>query len=167
MFADLDVAGSRRKRSQADSRFCLASTALQFLQVDERLSAHGDFAEAVPAVDGFVAAGLKGDFRLFAALGACRGEHLALTPVPSAGILPTVALGPLCLTTGGTSPGFVGEASGVEKLLFPAGKGEGNPTIGTLDGLVLETQMTTPLCLAVRVLVIEYLEEIAEPPGTI
>jgi hypothetical protein len=44
-------------------------------------------------------------------------------------------------TTCGTALGLIGEAFRLEKLLFPGAEGKSNPTIGTLDGLVLKTQL--------------------------
>ena len=42
-----------------------------------------------------------------------------------------------------TTAGLVGQAFGGKELLFPGGKSEGSPTIGTLNRLILKTHWMT------------------------
>jgi hypothetical protein len=89
------------------------------------------FGVAISAVYRLVAAGLEGNFRLFAAPTASCGEHLAgtATAVAAAGITTLSLLG---CAAGRTTLGLIGEAFGsVEFLLFDR-KGEGFSAIGTL-----------------------------------
>jgi hypothetical protein len=95
-------------------------------------SASPDFVETLAAIDRSAFAGLKRYFRIFAALGANRGVHLA---GPHAA---THALGFPCLSAGGAALGLVGVTLGLKELLLRCGKGERSPTIGTLKCLVLK-----------------------------
>jgi hypothetical protein len=87
---------------------------------------------AVPAVYRFIAARLKRDFGLFAALGAGGGIHLAGTSIAEAAAIIPIALGSPGRATSRTTLGFIGEAFGSEELLLFSCKGEGFAAIGTL-----------------------------------
>ena len=89
---------------------------------------------AFPAVYRLVAARLKRDFSLFAALSASRGIHLSGTAAAVA--VPTLIAEAL-ISSGraawGATLGLISEALGCEELLLFSSKGEGFSTIGTLD----------------------------------
>jgi hypothetical protein len=95
-------------------------------------------AETVAAVDGFIAAGLEGDFGFFTALGAYSREHLALGAVSVA-----ETLGFPCLTAFRTSFGLVGIASGLEEFLVFGAMCKGSTAIHTCKGLILKTHWMT------------------------
>lgn len=88
--------------------------------------------ETIPAVDGLVAARLKGYLGLLAALCTGRGIHLAraaaITTVTSG------TLGSSGRTTGRATLGLIGKAFGGKELLLFGRKGECLAAIGTLQG---------------------------------
>jgi hypothetical protein len=94
---------------------------------------------AFPAVYRLVAAWLKRDFSLFAALAASRGIHLSRAAV----VVATAFIAEALISSGraawGTTLGLIGEALGCEELLLFSSKGEGFSAIGTLDGFLCVT----------------------------
>jgi hypothetical protein len=102
------------------------------------LSFHSNLAETIAAVDRLVAAGLEGDFGLFAALGADSREHLALRAVSAA-----ITLGFPCLTAFRTALGFVGIASGLEEFLVFGAMRKGSTAIRTCKGLIFKSHWMT------------------------
>jgi hypothetical protein len=91
--------------------------------------------KAIPAVYRLVAAGLKRDFRLFAALRASSGIHLAGTSVAvAAAAIVTEALSSFDRTARRATLGLIGEAFGREEFLLFSRKGERFAAIGTGKG---------------------------------
>ena len=99
------------------------------------LSTWSDFSVAIATVHWPVTARFKRYFGVLAALGACRGKHLASGSVAAV----SVTLWLLCLAARGTALWLISIASGLEKLLLLNAESEGSPTIGTLERLVLKT----------------------------
>jgi hypothetical protein len=102
------------------------------------LSGLSDFAVAIATVNRFITAGFEWYLGIFAALGTYCREHLALEPVAA-----SIALCLPCLAARGAALGFIGIASGLEKLLFFGAEGEVSPAIGTLECLVLKWHWIT------------------------
>jgi hypothetical protein len=73
---------------------------------------------AIPAVNRLVATRLKRDFRLFAALGAGCGVHLAGAAIPVATATTSRTLGSFGTSTGRAALWFIGEAFGSKEFLF-------------------------------------------------
>jgi hypothetical protein len=87
------------------------------------------FGEAIPAVNRLVAARLKRDFCLFAALSAGSGKHLAGSPIAVAAAAAaasaiTESLGSAGRTARRATLGLIGEAFGSEELLLFSREGE-------------------------------------------
>jgi hypothetical protein len=87
--------------------------------------------EALPAIDGLVAARLEGNFGVFSALSTDRCEHLAGTPVHTTATAATRALGSASLTTGLATLGFVSVTSGCKELLLFNREGESLAAVRT------------------------------------
>jgi hypothetical protein len=94
------------------------------------------FGIAIPAKHRFIAPGLEGDFRLFAALGAGGGIHLAGTPVRGTSAVTTVTLRFPGLPARRTALGLIGEALGGIKFLLFNREGKVFSAIGTLKGFL-------------------------------
>jgi hypothetical protein len=90
--------------------------------------------EAISAVYRFIAARLKRDFSLFAALGARGGIHLAGASITVRAAAVAITFRSFNLAAGRTTLGFIGEAFGREELLLFSGKGERFAAIGTCKG---------------------------------
>jgi hypothetical protein len=90
--------------------------------------------EAVPAVYGFIAARLKWNFSLLAALGASSGVQLAGATTIIAAASITKLLGPSGGTANRTPFGLIGEALGGKEFLLFGSKGERFSAIGTSEG---------------------------------
>src|SRR3990170_3350927 len=105
--------------------------------MDRMLSGAGaNLVEAVRAVDRSIVAREERHQGLAPALGADRGVHLALPPVPAAGADPqrTVLLGDGAAAL--ATLGLVDEALAGVELLLPGGKDEVHAAVATADGLV-------------------------------
>jgi hypothetical protein len=94
----------------------------------------GFSCKAIPAVYRLIVVRLKRDFRLFAALGAGSGIHLARASIAiaSTAFIPET-LCSFCRTARRATPGFIGEAFGSEELLLFNSKGESFSAIGTCN----------------------------------
>jgi hypothetical protein len=93
------------------------------------------FSEAIPAVNGLVAAGLERHFRRLAALRASYRIHLAGSPASIAATFIAKTLGSASGSAGGATLGLIGKAFGGEEFLLFSREGEGFAAIGTLKGL--------------------------------
>lgn len=97
------------------------------------LPAYSDVVIAIAAVNRLIAARLKRDFCLLAALGTGCGIHL-----PRASVVATATtsrpLGSFCRATRRTALWFIGEAFGSEELLLFSREGECLSAIGTREG---------------------------------
>ncbi len=114
------------------------------LKVKLALSAQFDFSVALATIHWSTLTGLERYFGFLTALGAYCREHLASGPVAVAIISVTLCFP--CFAACGTALGLVSIAFSLEELLFLSAEGEGSPTIGTLERLVLKThQMTSSL----------------------
>ena len=102
------------------------------------LSGGSSLTETIAAVDGFITAGLEGDFGGFTALGTGSGEHLAFAAESAA-----VTFGLPCLTAFGTALWLIGVAFGLEEFLIFSAERKGSATIGTRKGLILKTHWMT------------------------
>jgi hypothetical protein len=112
-----------------------------YVRVKSALSSWSDFLVAIAAVDRPAAGRRERHLRVFAALGACGGKHLACGPVATA----TTAV-PLCflgLPARGTALGLIGIALGPVELLFLSREAEISPAIGTLERFLLKTHWMT------------------------
>ena len=78
-----------------------------------------DFVETIAAIYRSAFTRLKRYFRIFAALGANRGVHLAGFHAAGAH-----SFGFPCLPAGGAALGLVGVTLGLEELLLRSGEGE-------------------------------------------
>src|SRR4030042_2269078 len=107
------------------------------LNVKPALSASSDFTVAIATVHRFVTVRFKGYLGILTTLGTFYREHLPLGSVARATV--SITLWFPRLATGGAALGFIGVASGLEKLLLLNAEGKGSPAIGTLDRLVLKT----------------------------
>jgi hypothetical protein len=87
----------------------------------------------IPAVDRLIAAGLKGDFRLFSTPTAGGRKHLARASVSEAAAA-IAALGPSIGPANGATLGLISIALGCKEFLLFSSKGEGFSTIGTGNG---------------------------------
>ena len=101
------------------------------------LSAQSDLIVAIATIYRSTFAGLERYFSGLATLGADCGKHLASGTVAVTIVSGTFCLP--CLAAWLTALGLVSVAFGLEELLFLNSEGEGNPTIGTLELLVLKT----------------------------
>ncbi len=110
-------------------------------QIIPALSTQSDFTVAIATIDRPAITRLKRYFGVFAAVGAYCRKHLASEPVAVATIFVSLCLP--CLTAWGTALGLISIAPRFKKLLFPGAEGEGSPTIGTLERLVLKTHWMT------------------------
>ena len=111
------------------------------LKVKPALSARSGFTVAIATIHRSTTAGFKGYFGVFAALSTYCGKHLALGPVAIAATSGTLCFP--CLAARGTALRLIGVAFRFEKLLLFSAEGEGSPTIGTLERLVLKTHWMT------------------------
>ena len=93
-------------------------------------------SETVAAKHGAISPGLKGNLAGFAAFGANRVEHLALTAIVAGIVL-------ACVTAGLAALGFVSEASLGVKLLLTGSESEFLSAIFADKGLVLEHLSTS------------------------
>jgi hypothetical protein len=121
----------------------VGQVALAYLyhQIRPALSADCDFAVTIATIDRPAITRLKRYFGVFAAVGACCRKHLAWGPVAVATV--SVSLCLPCLAAWGTALWLISIAPRFKKLLFPGAEGEGSPTIGTLERLVLKTHWMT------------------------
>ena len=94
---------------------------------------------AVPAVNRFITARLKRDFRLFAALGTSGRIHLTGTSIIVTAAITSKTLGSFRRTTRGTALGLIGKALGSEELLLFYRKRESFAAIGTLHGFLCKS----------------------------
>jgi len=79
---------------------------------------------AVPAVNRFIAARLKGDFSRLATLGTGGRVHLAGPSIIVTATITSKTLDSFRRTTRGTALGLIGKALGSKKLLLFSRKGE-------------------------------------------
>jgi hypothetical protein len=94
------------------------------------------FGVAVPAVDGFIAARLEGDFGLFTTLGTGSRIHLARASIAVAATISAKFLRPSGGTASRATLGLIGIALGSKKLLLFSRKGERFSAIGTCKGFL-------------------------------